>query len=355
MVDPHVHLRDWNDSKKETIYHGLKVAYECGINEVFDMPNTNPPLVDRETILDRIADANQAIMQLKKKDLFYHVYAGLTKDEKQIKEVVRTYNELFPLVIGLKLFAGHSTGGMGIIKEEDQKKVFKILKKENYKGVIAIHCEKESLLDNSKFDKKDFSTQSIARPEIAEIESIKDMINFANEAGFEGTIHIAHLSTQKGLEIVKDAKTKDYPFNICCGVTPHHVLLDKSCANEKSLAKMNPPLREKTDTLALLEGLLDGSIDFIESDHAPHTIEDKKNGASGIPGFSSTLLLIEKLIENKISRERLKDLMGKNVYRIFNLDMEGINFNIKNVPKFKEISDSVAKEYPYDAFISLRK
>lgn len=354
MVDPHVHLRDWNDDNKETIYHGLKVAYECGINEVFDMPNTNPPLIDRETILDRLSDANKAIFELKKKDIYYHVYAGLTKDDNQIRNIIKVYNELFPMIVGLKLFAGHSTGNMGIIKEEDQKKVFNILKEENYKGVVAIHCEKEAFIDSSKFDISDFSSQSLARDRKAEIESIKDMISFAKESGFEGTIHVAHLSTKEGLQIIRKEKENNNSFNICCGVTPHHVLLNKEDANFLTFAKMNPPLREIEDNKSLMEGLLDGSIDFIESDHAPHTLADKKKGLSGIPGFSSTLLLINKLVDMKISKNRLKDLMGRNVYKIFDLNKEDANFSIKNVYKMKEISDKVAKEYPYDAFISYR-
>ncbi|MDC7251148.1 MAG: dihydroorotase [Sphaerochaetaceae bacterium] len=354
MVDPHVHLRDWNDSNKETIYHGLKVAYDCGINEVFDMPNTNPPLISREAILDRLSLANEAIMRLNKKDISYHIYAGLTKDPKQIAQVVSAYNELFPLVIGLKLFAGHSTGGMGIISDEDQQLVFNTLVKENYKGVLTIHCEKESLLDNSKFNKKDLSTQSIARAKIAEVESIKDIINLAKTSKFEGTIHVAHLSTKEGLEIIECEKAKKNTFKLSCAVTAHHALLTKLDANEKSFAKMNPPLRDEEDRLALFNALLNGGVDFIESDHAPHTIEDKIKGASGVPGFSGTLLLIKALIDNGISRSRIKDLMGRNVYKTFDLDPDGVNFNIKSVPKLKEISLLAAKEYPYDAFISLR-
>ena len=354
MVDPHVHLRDWNDLKKETIYHGLKVAYECGINEVFDMPNTNPPLISRDAILDRISSASEAIQKLKKKDIYYHVYAGLTKDKKQISQVVSAYNELFPLVIGLKLFAGHSTGGMGIISYKEQEEVFKTLVKEKYKGVIVVHCEKESLLDNSKFNKKDFTSQSIARPREAEIESIKDILNIGRKTNFEGTIHIAHLSTKEGLKLIQDAKKEVNPFSISCGVTAHHALLTKKAANRESYAKMNPPLRCEEDREALFNALLNGGVDFIESDHAPHTLEDKEKGASGVPGFSGTLLLIKALIDKNISRDRIKDLMGRNVYKVFGLDKDGVNFNIKNVGKLKEISDRVAKEYPFDAFISLR-
>ncbi len=354
MVDPHVHLRDWNDSNKETIYHGLKVAYDCGINEVFDMPNTNPPLISREAILDRLSLANEAIMRLNKKDISYHIYAGLTKEPKQISHIVNVYNELFPLVIGLKLFAGHSTGGMGIISDKDQHLVFDTLVKENYKGVLTIHCEKESLLDNSKFNIKDLSSQSIARAKVAEIESIKDIINLAKTSKFEGTIHVAHLSTKEGLELIQREKENDNSFKISCAVTAHHALLTKTDANNKSYAKMNPPLRDEEDRQALFNALLNGGIDFIESDHAPHTLEDKRKGASGVPGFSGSLLLIKALIDSGISRSRIKDLMGRNVYKIFNLNEDGVNFSIKNVPKLKEISLLAAKEYPYDAFISLR-
>ena len=261
---------------------------------------------------------------------------------------------LFRSVIGLKLFAGHSTGGMGIISEKDQTEVFKTLVEEGYKGVLAIHCEKESLLNNSKFDIKDFKTQSIARCKKAEVESIKDMLNIALKVNFKGTLHIAHLSTKEGLEIIKKAKAKSYPFKIACAVTPHHALLNKNAADSNSLAKMNPPLRDEEDRLALFNALKDGDVDFIESDHAPHTIEDKLKGASGVPGFSGILLLIKALVDSGVSKERMEDLMGRNVYRIFNLNDDEVSFKIGNINKLKELSLEASKEYPYDAFISFR-
>ena len=354
MVDPHVHLRDWEDRAKDTIEHGIKVALDCNFTEVFDMPNTKPPLTNREVILDRLADASEALNNLHKSNFNYRVYAGLTTDKNQIKEVVETYFELFPMVIGLKMFAGHSTGNMGIVSKEDQLSVFKSLVENNYNGVLAIHCEKESLMDSSKFDKKDLSTQSIARPAIAEIESVKDMISIAKQSSFKGTLHIVHISTKEALELVKITKAEDNSFKISCGATAHHALLNSSAADNISYAKMNPPLRDEEDRIAIFNGLLDGSIDWIESDQAPHTIEDKKNGAGGIPGFSGSLLLIDELIKAGASKSRITSLVGKRVYEVFNLDTSGVSFAVGNIKLLKQKSDAASREYPYDAFVSLR-
>jgi dihydroorotase len=354
MVDPHVHLRDWGDDSKDTIEHGLKVALSCGITEVFDMPNTKPPLTNRELILDRISEAEDAINNLRNKSLTYRVYAGLTNNKEQIKEMVETYFELFPMVIGLKMFAGNSTGGMGIVKKKDQELVFKTLAEEKFDGVLVIHCEKESLMTPKLFNLKDLSTQSIARPKEAEIESVSEMINLAKKSLFKGTLHIAHISCKESIELVKKTREEDNNFNITCGATAHHSLLVEKDANFKTYARMNPPLRSEDDRAAVFNGLLDGSVDWIESDQAPHTLKDKKNGAGGIPGFSGTLLLIERLIAEGASKERISQLVGKRVYEVFKLDSTGLSFSVGNIKKLKEKSDVAAAEYPYDAFINLR-
>jgi len=354
MVDPHVHLRDWEDKDKDTIKHALSVALSCGINEVFDMPNTKPPLTNRELILDRLSDAQDAINALGNKNLTYRVYAGLTGTEEQIKEVVETYFELFPMVIGLKMFAGNSTGGMGIVKEKDQKRVFQILVENGYDGVLVVHCEKESLMKPKLFDTKDLSTQSIARPKEAEIESIKDMIKIAKETSFMGTLHIAHISCSESLDIVRKTRLENNTFDVTCGATAHHALLKQSDANKKTYARMNPPLRTEEDRQAIFDGMLDGTVDWIESDQAPHTIADKEKGAGGVPGFSGTLLLLDKLIECGASKNRITSIVGKRVYEVFKLDSNGVSFSIGNINKLKEKSDEAAKEYPYDAFINLR-
>ena len=293
MIDFHVHLRDWNQKQKETVEHGLAVAKMCGINAVADMPNCDPPLTDRETVLDRLALAAPSV---KRHKVSYHVYMGLTKEPDQIRGAVNTYNELYPLVIGLKMFAGHSTGNMGITELEDQRTVFRTLCEMNYSGVLALHCEKESLMRSDLYVQGKYETQSLARPAEAEIESIKDMIRLADETGYKGRLHICHISTGEGIEEVVRAKERG--MKITCAATAHHALLTSADACDHSrYLRMNPPLRDEENRRAVYEGLINGKIDYVESDHAPHTIEDKKKGMGGIPGFAGDLILLRVLQE----------------------------------------------------------
>ena len=311
MIDPHVHLRDWNQAEKETVAHGLSVAKKCGFTHVFDMPNTNPALTNRETILKRF-DLAEGI-----EGVTYHLWAGLTAEPKQIAEVVATYRELYPRVVGLKLFLGQSTGNMGICDYETQLAVFRALKELDYRGVVAVHAEKESLLHPERYVAGHFETHSLARPPEAEIESVKDVIAIARRVDFEGTLHIAHVSTRGAIEeIVKARQT----MRITMGVTPHHALFTtQDAADHDRYLKMNPPLRGEEDRQAVFASLLDGTATWIESDHAPHTREQKENGASGIPGFENMLLLIDALKKAGISEAQLHELTYQNAAELFGL------------------------------------
>ena len=300
MIDPHVHFRDWNQSEKETVAHGLAVAKACGFTHVFDMPNTNPPLTDRKTILKRFALA-EGITGIE-----YHVWAGLTADPAQIEEVVEIYAELRPKVVGLKLFLGQSTGHMGVTEYAQQKLVLSVLCDLGYRGTVAVHAEKESCLHPEKYIPGRFETHSDARPPEAEIESVKDILRIADETGFPGTIHIAHISTAGAIDIVKQARRHR---RVTMGVTPHHALFTREDAKDHDrYLKMNPPLRGESDRNAVFAALLDGTADWIESDHAPHTLAQKEAGASGISGLTNMLLLIDALKAAGIFDARLRAL-----------------------------------------------
>ena len=311
MIDPHVHLRDWDQSEKETVAHGLSVAKACGFTHVFDMPNTNPPLTCREAILKRFTLAEGI------EGITYHLWAGITPDPKQVAEMVAVYRELYPRVVGLKLFLGQSTGNMGICDYETQLAVFQTLKALDYRGVVAVHAEKESLLHPERYIPGHFETHSSARPPEAEIESVKDVISIVKQTGFSGTLHIAHVSTKGAIEeIVKARET----MCVTMGVTPHHALFTtQDAADHDRYLKMNPPLRSEEDRKAVFVSLLDGTATWIESDHAPHTKEQKENGASGIPGFENMLLLIDALKEAGISETRLHELTYRNAAELFEL------------------------------------
>ena len=211
MIDPNVHLRDWNQAHKETVEHGLDVAYRAGLDAVFEMPNTNPVLTSRKTIEDRIALGDTALENLQNKFgqkfyMFHGIYAGVTADPEQIKEVVEIYREN-QRVVGLKMFAGHSTGNMGLVDDNTSKgydkqlQVYKTLTKLDYKGVLAIHCERESDIDSTLFKSFDPITHTKARPSKAEINSIADQIKLKQETGYQGKTHICHISTPGSLAL----------------------------------------------------------------------------------------------------------------------------------------------------------
>lgn len=349
MIDPHVHLRDWNQKEKETLEHGLKVAYLAGITRLFDMPNTSPVITDRESALNRLADASAAIRKIRLSGkLSYSLYMGLTADKEQVRSAVRAYDELFPMVCGLKLFAGHSTGNMGLCEISQQELVFRTLTEEKFSGVLAVHAEKESLIRSDLFKAGAFETHSDARPAEAEIESVRDLISLAKKTGFTGHLHICHISTKGALELV--LKAKEEGMNISCGATPHHLLLNRESAKEHSLyLKMNPPLRSEEDRSYLYQALLEGRIDNVESDHAPHTLEDKEKGASGIPGFEGMLLLLERLEKDGAGEEQLKALFGGNVLSIYGLEGEEV-FLPKDI---RSRIGRIRGAYPWDPYASL--
>ena len=338
MIDPHVHFRDGVQSAKETLQHGIEVAQLCHFNAFFDMPNTMPPLTDEKAILERL-ERGEA---LTKGELFYGVYGGITTDSDQVREMVALHQRLFPRIIGLKMYAGHSTGRMGIIMVEEQERVYETLTEGGYRGVLALHCEKEELLRESP-------NHSLARPPEAEIESIRDQIRLAKKSGFEGTLHICHISTKASVELVNEAKRGG--LKISCGVTPHHTLLNASDSNSKdNLLKMNPPLRQEEDRQALFKALLEGSIDWVESDHAPHTLQDKREGASGIPGFRGMLLLLKRLMGAGVSLPQLERLFGGRVCEVFGLELA------VKVPTLEQIEialEGARQSYPWDPYQAL--
>ena len=332
-IDPHVHFRDEEQSYKETIAHGLQLAKEQGVDYVFDMPNTATPLLRETDVLRRLTFVPEAEKQR------YFMYLGATSDITQLREAVRLVKE-HPRVIGIKMYAGRSTGDLAIIEEKDQQLVYRTLAEEQYKGVLAVHCEKESCMTDT-FDYHHPISHAQARPKRAEIESLKDQLLFAREEGFQGVLHICHISTPEAVELVyqmKNALNGDnrddrensnqmsIPFSITCGITPHHLLWDEEQMNlpQGLLYKMNPPLRKKEDVFALRELLKQGKIDWIETDHAPHQVGEKLHGCcpSGYPSLYLYKDFVEKFLPSLgLDEEQINRLTFDNIVQAFKLDV----------------------------------
>ncbi len=356
MIAPHVHFRDWNESHKETIAHGLSVAERAGLSAVFDMPNTNPAITTRELVEKRLKLADEA-----KSPVFYGLFVGLTSDENQIKEAIKIHHDFFPRVVGFKLYAGESVGTLAVTEEEDQKRIYEILAGEGFSGVVDVHCERKSLMYPGIWDPKKPKTHCLARPPWAEAKSVYDQILFADDAKYKGRLNFVHLSVPRSVEYVIDGKVK-LGLKLSCAVTPHHLLLDSSVMENQNqeinplLYKVNPPLRESSDRKDLIGYLRQGWIDFIEPDHAPHTLDeklgieiDKKENPmymSGFPVIPFYPHFIRYLRKEGFSEEAIRRLTHDNICKIFGMDIP----NIEKEPDF-----NLHEEYSVDVFKNLRE
>lgn len=338
MIDPHVHCRDWTQSHKETIAHALSIAERAGLSGIFDMPNTDPAITSSELVKKRLEDARKCHSKV-----FYGLYIGLTSDKNQIKEAVDTWKEYFPHVVGLKMFAGKSVGNLAVINEDEQRNVYRSLVKYNYSGILAVHCEKESLMRPELFDSENNPrTHSYARPPESEIESVKDQIKFAEEERYEGGLHICHVSVPESVDIINNTKN----VSISCGVTPHHCMLSYELIPVRKqglIYKVNPPLRCREHSEKMVSLLKSGKIDFIETDHAPHTLEDKlekqMSGFPGIPFYPSFIKQLHELYD--FSEKQIQELTHKNIESIFNIKIPLLNIK----PNF-----NLEKEYEFDVY-----
>jgi dihydroorotase len=331
-IDCHVHCRDFEESYKETIGNALRIAEGSKLSAIFDMPNTNPLVTNKETAEERLA-----LAKITNSPVFYGTYIGITQNKKQIEQAIETWNEFFPKnpeekygVIGFKMFAGKSIGNLTVSEEKEQFEIYKNLYDLNYKGVLVVHCEKESEINEKLWNLKKPISHCIARPKKAEIESIKDQLKFADESKFceKGKLHIAHVSTPESVELINKYKNS---MPLSCGVTPHHLLLNNEIMKLQKgiLYKVNPPLRDKLTQESLLEQFINGKIDILESDHAPHNLKENKEGISGIPNLSSWPIFIELLKKRGAKNELLEKVAFENINKIFNTKIKKLKFPSK--------------------------
>jgi len=329
IIDPHVHCRDGKQWKKDTISRASYFAGRSDVGAIFDMPNTDPPIISREQVEKRLELARRTCFP----QVSYGLHIGVTPDPEQICEAVKCYNELSLRedgrvgVVGLKMFAGKSVGDLKIVSEDEQKRVYDTLGKCKYDGVLVVHCEKEKFMEPELWNSNDPVSHSIARPSIAEYKSVCDQISFFSESNFKGTLHIAHISTPESVDYINNQQKNR--MKITCGATPHHLFLNYNMMSELEkekkinglLWKVNPPLRDRERQRGLLKRLKDGKINWIETDHANHELS-KKIGEpylSGIPGLNSWSNVITRLKKERFSDDKIEELTGGNVLNIYGL------------------------------------
>lgn len=319
LVDLHVHFREPGFSYKETIKTGSEAARAAGYTDVFTMPNLNPvpDNLDNLRVQTAIIERDAAIG--------VHPYASITKGQKGAGELV-DFDALAPYV------AGFSDDGRGVQSEDLMREAMRRCKAAG--SIIVAHCEVDSLLFGGYIHDGQYAQLHQHRGICSESEwkEIERDIRLVEETGCR--FHICHISTKESVALIREAKRKGLP--VTCETAPHYLLLTDMDLQEEGRWKMNPPLRSAADRDALIEGIVDGTIDCIATDHAPHSAEEKSRGleksAFGIVGLETAFPLMYTYFVRKgiISLERLVELMSLNPRNIMGMGepTEMIRWNV---------------------------
>ncbi len=320
FCDVHVHFRKPGFSYKETIMTGSSSAARGGFTDVCCMPNLEPvPDCPENLKVQTDIIAREAVIGV-------HPYGAITVGEKGGQ-----LSDMAGISSGVIAF---SDDGRGVQSDEMMESAMAEAKRLG--KIIAAHCEVNSLLNggyihDGKYAKAHGHAGICSESEWRQIE--RD-ISLAKKTGC--AYHVCHISTKESVELIRNAKRDG--VDITCETGPHYLIFDDSDLEEQGRWKMNPPLRDKTDREALVGGILDGTIDMIATDHAPHSAEEKSKGlkgsAFGIVGLETSFpaMYTHFVKTGIITLERLIRLMCVNPRERFNLPV-GDGFSVWELEK----------------------
>ena len=324
FCDVHVHFREPGFSYKETIRTGSLAAARGGYTAVCTMPNLNP-------VPDSVENLNlqRAVIE---RDACIHVYpyGAITVGEKG--EVLADIEGMAPYVCGF------SDDGRGVQRDEMMREA--MLRAKAQGKMIVAHCEVNDLLRGGYIHDGEYAKQHGHRGICSESEwaQIARDIELIRETGC--AYHVCHISTKESVDIIRKAKAEG--LDITCETGPHYLVMNDTMLQEHGRFKMNPPIRSEEDRKALLEGILDGTIDMLATDHAPHSEEEKGRGLEksvfGIVGLETAFpIMYTCLVKTGImTMERLMEVMVENPRKRFGLPM-GKDFSIWDLEEAYEI------------------
>jgi dihydroorotase len=341
-IDPHVHLRGEEYAEMPYFEWGFNDAYACGLCALLEMPNPKPWLTTVEAIDRRLNRPD-------KPRIYHGIHVGLTNDLNQTETILSILKQrLIPemkQVAADKIFYTHSTGNMGILDENIQKKIWELKGEVHYKGVSIGHFEDEKMFVGS-FDYKDPVSHSIYQNAHSEIIQVERQYALACKFGFRGIFYIAHVSNPHTIDFVVAERKKGTPFEIIIECTWHHMFLNYDDYNiHGNRVKMNPPIRSAERQAKILEHVLRGNVNIIGTDHAPHPVtrKDSDTPPSGVPAIPFWPKGIELLKKEGMSDERIKELSFGCANRIFNLKLKE---NMVDV----EYNHDLWTKYGYNSF-----
>lgn len=298
MIDVHVHFRVPGDEQKEDWKSGSRAALAGGVTTVCDMPNNKPGITTEKLLQEKI-------LQVKKEGLIdAYCYIGAT--ENNVNEIIASQES----ACGVKVYYGTSTGELTMNNDDVLKQLFEA----RLKIPIVIHAEDDSIIEKNAAKLKHYNGYDIhsrIRSREAAISALETIIDIMRETDAR-KIHITHITTKEEVALIASAKKEG--LDITCDVTPHHLGFSTDDLERlQHYLRVNPPLREKEDTESLWQGVIDGTIDMIASDHAPHTRDEKNNPdywqvPSGVPGVETTLPFLIDRIDSQFTWERLTEV-----------------------------------------------
>lgn len=311
VIDPQVHFREPGGTHKEDIHTGSRACAAGGITAFLEMPNTNPPTTTFEALADKQQRAAETSL------VNYAFFIGATADNLDVLNQAEG-------VCGIKIFMGSSTGSLLVDREEDLEPIFA-----GGSRLIAVHAEDESRL-KARYAEYAGATDPKVHTEIRDAETamIATRRAVALSDRYGRRLHVLHMSTGDEADFLR-THGKD-GGRITCEVTPQHLLLNAPQIYDRlgTKAQMNPPLRTKEHSERLWKALLDGVIDCIATDHAPHTLEEKALGfgkaPSGMPGVETSLpLMLNAAHEGRCTVEQVVRWMCEGPARCYRMRGKG--------------------------------
>lgn len=276
VIDPQVHFREPGREHKEDLGSGSRAAVKGGVTSFLEMPNTDPPTITQAALEDKLRRAAEKCVAN------YGFFIGATPDN--LDELSHAHP-----VCGIKIFMGASTGSLLVDKAEDLERIFA-----SGQRLIAVHAEDEARIRARREQFKgrtDVAVHSEIRDNRCALQATE--LALALSKKYRRRLHILHLSTHEEVELLR----RDKPAWVTAEVIPNHLLLNvDDYSRLGTLVQMNPPIRRAEDNASLWAGLRDGAIDFIATDHSPHTLEEKRQpypeSPAGMPGVETSLPLM---------------------------------------------------------------
>ena len=347
FADVHVHLREPGFSYKETIKSGTLASAHGGYTAVCSMPNLNPVPDSTENLRQQL--------DIIEKDACIHVYPYGSITVGQMGEKLSDMEGMAKDVIAF------SDDGRGVQSDEMMEQA--MLKAKALGKMIVAHCEVNDLLKGGYIHDGEYARAHGHRGICSESEwkQIERDLKLVEKTGC--SYHVCHISTKESVEIIRQAKAKG--IDVTCETGPHYLILDDSDLQEHGRFKMNPPLRSKDDRLALIEGIKDGTIDMIATDHAPHSAEEKGRGLEksmmGVVGIETAFpLMYTHFVETGIiTLEKLIELMSINPRKRFGIgggtdEGQSADFTVIDLDTEYEINPdefySMGKATPFEGY-----